>query len=84
MNGAGPAENAGGPESVKPRRAMETFFDFVDGQSAAVAMSRKRIELAGAAVIAIAIAEFAPLDLPRGHHMSPCNPRCSSPPDGDD
>src|SRR5918994_3108416 len=57
VNRAWPAENSGGSEPVEPGGPVETCFDVVDRQTAAVAVGRKRIELARAAIIAIAIAE---------------------------
>jgi hypothetical protein len=70
MNGTGPPENASAAEPIELRRAVKALLDVEYRQSPAVAVGRKRVELAGAAVIAVAVAEFPPLDLPFDHGPS--------------
>jgi hypothetical protein len=47
------------------------FLDVEYREAPAVTMGRWRIELARAAICAIAIAELAAFDLPRGHVVIP-------------
>ncbi len=68
VNGTGPAEDACSLEPVEPGRAVEALLDVEHGQPATVAMRGERVELAGAAVGAIAVAELAAFDLPGGHN----------------
>jgi hypothetical protein len=67
MDGAGPTEDAGRAQTVEPRRAVKALLDVEYRQPAAMPVRRQRVELAGAAIVAIAVAEFPPLDLPRDH-----------------
>jgi hypothetical protein len=67
MDRTGPAEDARASEPVKPRRAVKALLNVEDRQAPAVAVRRQGVELARAAIIAIAVAELAPLDLPRDH-----------------
>jgi hypothetical protein len=70
MNGTGPAENAGAAESVESGRAVKALLDIENRQPPAMAVGRKRVELAGAAIVAVAVAELPPLDLPFVHGPS--------------
>jgi len=49
---------------------VKAFLDIKHSQAPAVAMGGQRIELAGAAIGEIAIAELAALDFPIGHDMA--------------
>jgi hypothetical protein len=66
-DGAGPTEDAGGAETVEPRRAVKALLDVEYREPAAMPVRRQRVELVGAAIVAIAAAEFPSLDLPRDH-----------------
>jgi hypothetical protein len=71
VNRPRPAEDPRGAQGLKPCSAEKTLLDIVDGQSAAVAVARAGVELARAAIVAVAVAEFASLDLPRYHPLPP-------------
>jgi hypothetical protein len=67
VNRSRPAEYARRPQAVEPDRAVKARLNVVDGKPAAIAVGRQRIELAGAAIVAIAIAEFGAPNLPFDH-----------------
>ena len=64
VDGPWPAKDPGGSQPVEPRRPVEAGLDVEHGETPAMAVGRQRIELAWAAIVAIAVAEFAPFDLP--------------------
>jgi hypothetical protein len=43
------------------------LFDIEHGEAMTMAMGRQRVELAGTAIVAVAVAELAALDLPLDH-----------------
>jgi hypothetical protein len=67
MDGAGPAEDRRGTQAIKPRASVKALLDVEHGEPAAVAMGGEGVELAGATVVAVAVAEFAAFDFPLGH-----------------
>jgi len=67
MDRPGPAKDAARTESVEPRRAVITLLDVEHGKAMAMAMGRQRVELAGAAIVAIAVTELLALDFPWRH-----------------
>src|SRR5262245_63505281 len=64
-----PAEDACASQPVEPRRAVKALLNVENSQAPAVAVRRQSVELARAAIIAITVAELAPLDLPLDHGM---------------
>jgi hypothetical protein len=70
MNGAGPAEDCGGAQAIEPCGSVIALVYLEHGKPAAIAVGWQRVELAGAAGRAIAIAELAALDFPSGHGFS--------------
>src|SRR6185312_16025930 len=73
-----PAEDACASQPVKPRRAAKALLNVEDSQTPAVAVSWQSVELARAAIIAIAVAGLAPLDLPLDHGMPSSTPHSGS------
>src|SRR4029078_2188805 len=73
-----PAEDACASQPVEPRRAAKALLNVEDSQTPAVAVSWQSVELARAAIIAIAVAELAPLDLPLDHGMPSSTPHSGS------
>ena len=71
VDGARPAEHAGSTQSIEARRSVEALLDVEHGEPAAMPVCWQRVELTGAAVGAIAVAELAAFDLPRGHACKP-------------
>jgi hypothetical protein len=62
-----PTPDAGGTQTVQTYRAKMPAVDLEARYCAAVPMRRKRVELAGTSVRAVAVREFPTLDLPRGY-----------------
>ncbi len=59
-------EDAGEPQSIQWRLAVKSAFDLQPDHGPAVAMGRQCIELAGTAIRAVAVREFATVDRPLG------------------
>jgi hypothetical protein len=66
VNGAGPAENACDAQTIKSGVAVESFVDLDAHHRLAETIGRQCIELARAAIGAIAVREFAAMNGPLG------------------
>src|SRR5438552_3176693 len=71
VNGTRPAKDARCPQPVEPRGAVEALLDVEHCETAAVSVRRQGVELARTAIGAVAVAELAAFDLPRGHACKP-------------
>src|SRR6187397_727761 len=78
MDRTRPAEDACASQPVEPRRAVKALLNVEDSQTPAVAVSWQSVELARAAIIAIAVAELTPLDLPPDHGRPSSTPHSGS------
>src|SRR5206468_9918189 len=73
-----PSYGEGHVETVQFGCAVMSLVDLEKADRPAIAVSWQRIELAGAAISAIAVAKFQAMDFPIGHHLPPSTRRCSA------
>src|SRR5437868_10360541 len=71
MDRPGPGEHAGEAQAIERRLAMVALVDLNADHRLAIAVRRQRIELAGAAIGAVAIGEFTPFEFPFDHRDLP-------------
>src|SRR5215472_1509109 len=58
-------------QTVEANRAEMPLFDVEAEKSLAIALRRQRVELTRAAIGAVTVAQFRPLDAPFGRHHTP-------------
>jgi len=67
VDGSGPAPHAGCQQSVQLDVAEMPFIDLIAARRAAIAVRRQRVELARAAIVAVAVNELTSPDTPVNH-----------------